>query len=270
MTPQLTGRVIRIVDGVPFDLHAEASGKGTPTLLFMHYWGGSARTWRPVCAQLSARYRCLAYEHRGWGRSGAPADSFAIADLARDCRAIMDALAPAELVLVGHSMGGKVAQAVAASAPAHLRGVVLVAPAPAAPAVILDDRAGRQLLAAYTDADSVRGAIDQVLTHRPLSEALRTQIVEDSLAGTPAATAAWPLGAINEDASAGVGEIAVPVLIIGADHDVVEPVDLLREHVYARLPTAQLEVISDCGHLIPLEQPEQLASLIGGFVHNDL
>jgi alpha-beta hydrolase superfamily lysophospholipase len=51
--------------------------------------------------------------------------------------------------LVGDSMGGKVAQAVAASRPAELRGLVLGAPAPAAPAVELDDDARRQLLGAY-------------------------------------------------------------------------------------------------------------------------
>jgi pimeloyl-ACP methyl ester carboxylesterase len=71
---------------------------------------------------------------------------------------VVGGLAPVDVVLVGHSMGGKVAQAVAASRPAELRG-------------------------------------------RTLSDELMEQIVEDSLAGSPAATAAGPLAAIAEDVS---------------------------------------------------------------------
>jgi pimeloyl-ACP methyl ester carboxylesterase len=70
------------------------------------------------------------------------------------------------------------------------------------------------------------------------------QIVEDS----PAATAAWPLAAITEDVPRGVREIDVPTLVVGADHDVVEPLELLREHAVAVIPGARLVEIPDCGH----------------------
>jgi pimeloyl-ACP methyl ester carboxylesterase len=255
---------IREVGG--FSLRGEVVGDGSPTLLFLHYWGGSARTWRPVARHLATSYRCVAYDHRGWGRSDKPDADFAIADLAGDARSVIADLAPADIVLVGHSMGGKVAQLVAASRPPQLRALVLVAPAPAKAAVDLDDDARRRLLSAYESADSVRFAIDNVLTSRRLGDALRKQIVSDSLAGSPAATAAWPLSAIAEDVSASVHEIDVPTLVVAADHDVVEPVDLLREHVVAAIPNARLAVIPDCGHLIPLEQPKRLADEIASFI----
>jgi len=255
-----------IRDGAEFQLHGESFGDGSPTLLFLHYWGGSSRTWRGVASRLAGSYRCVAYEHRGWGRSGSPDSGFAIADLARDALAVIDALQPAEVVLVGHSMGGKVAQAVAARKPRQLRGLVLVATAPAKPAVSLDDDARRQMLCAYESAESVLFAVDHVGGYRPLSEQVRAQIVADSLAGSPAATAAWPMGAIAEDVSEGVETIDVQTLVVGADHDVVEPVNLLREHVVGVLPNARLVVIPECGHFIPLEQPEALAQEIRSFV----
>ncbi len=144
--------------------------------------------------------------------------------------------------------------------------MVLVAPAPAAPAVALGADARQQLLDAYRNRDSVRFAVEHVLTHRLPSDELVAQIITDSLSGTPEATATWPMQAIIEDVSAGVGGIDVPTLVVAGDHDVVEPVGLLAEHVVPSLPTAHLEVIADSGHLIPIEQPRALAGLIETFV----
>jgi pimeloyl-ACP methyl ester carboxylesterase len=254
-----------ISDGAEFQLHGESVGEGSPTLVFLHYWGGSSRTWRGVASRLAGSYRCVAYEHRGWGRSGSPDAGFAIVDLASDALAVIDALEPAEVVLVGHSMGGKVAQAVAARKPHRLRGLVLVAPAPAAPAVTFDDAARQELLSNYQSPESVRRGVENVI-YQALAPEVMEQIVADSLAGIPAATAAWPMGAISEDVSAGVGEIEVPVLVVGADHDGVEPVDLLRDHVVAALPNARLVVVTESGHFIPLEQPYALAEEIRSFV----
>ena len=71
---------------------------------------------------------------------------------------------------------------------------------------------------------------------------------------------------ISEDVSSALAGIDVPVLVLGADHDPIEPVSLLAEHVVARIAGAALEVISDSGHLIPLEQPQQVADRITAFV----
>ncbi len=246
-------------------LHVEDSGRGRPAFLFLHYWGGSARTWRPVIDRLASTYRCVAYDQRGWGRSGAPAEGFGIKELSDDAIAVVGALGLEGYVLVGHSMGGKVAQALAARHPPGLRGLALVAPAPAAPVGPLPDEARTGLLSAYADRESVLATVDGVLTHTRLSDPLREQVVGDSLGGTPAATVAWPTATISEDVSADLGDIDVPVLVIGAEHDVVEPVDLLEAHVAAAIPGARLGVIADSGHLIPLEQPGRLADRLAAF-----
>jgi hypothetical protein len=80
------------------------AGTGEPALLFLHYYGGSARTWSGVTSRLSQYYRCVAYDQRGWGLSDAPPDGYAIADLARDASEVIRALQIARYVLVGHSM----------------------------------------------------------------------------------------------------------------------------------------------------------------------
>ena len=55
-------------------IHVTQQGDGDLALVFLHYYGGSSRTWRFVMDALSPRFRTLATDHRGWGRSEAPAE----------------------------------------------------------------------------------------------------------------------------------------------------------------------------------------------------
>jgi len=68
------------------------TGAGEPALLFLHYWGGSARTWNVVTSELSADFRCIAYDQRGWGHSDIPQEGYSIRDLALDAKRIAEAL----------------------------------------------------------------------------------------------------------------------------------------------------------------------------------
>jgi 3-oxoadipate enol-lactonase len=245
-------------------LHVEDVGRGTPALVFLHYYGGSTRTWRPVIERLAGEARCVAIDHRGWGRSSAPAAGYAIGDLAADAQAVIDALGLDDYILVGHSMGGKVAQLLASRRPAGLRGVVLVAPAPARPAAI-PEAARVQMAEAYTNRDTVIATLDTVLRHATLGDELREQVIQDSLAGATQAKREWPASTIVQDVSADLGRIDVPVLVIAGEHDRVEPVALMRSHVLPAIEGATLEVIPDSGHLIPLEQPARLADHLAAF-----
>ena len=126
------------IDAGAATLHVEETGDGAPALVFLHYWGGSTRTWRLVIDRLASSARCVAIDQRGWGLSSAPATGYTIGDLAADARGVITTLGLSDYILVGHSMGGKVAQLLASQRPHGLRGLVLVAPAPAKPALIPD------------------------------------------------------------------------------------------------------------------------------------
>jgi pimeloyl-ACP methyl ester carboxylesterase len=172
-------------------LHVEDVGDGTPALVFLHYWGGTSRTWHPVIERLSDSVRCVALDQRGWGQSSAPATGYATGDLAGDAHAVTSALGLTDYILVGHSMGGKVAQLLASQRPDGLRGVVLVAPAPAKPVPVPEARRA-EMAAAYTDRDSITAGLDTVLVHDALSDDLREQVIQDSLGGAAEAKHAWP------------------------------------------------------------------------------
>ena len=64
--------------------NVEDCGSDEPALLFLQYWGGSARTWSAVISELAPSFRCVAYDQRGWGQSDAPEQGNAIRDLALD------------------------------------------------------------------------------------------------------------------------------------------------------------------------------------------
>jgi pimeloyl-ACP methyl ester carboxylesterase len=252
------------IDTGSASIYVTQTGDGEPALVFLHYWGGSSRTWRPVIEQLAGSARCVAIDHRGWGQSSAPDAGYGIEDLAADALAVIDALGLTDYILVGHSMGGKVAQLLASRRPEGLGGVVLVAPAPAKPvAVPVAVRA--QMTEVYLTRDAVIATFDGVLRHAPLSDELREQVVEDGLAGSAGAKREWPASAILEDVSADLAGIDVPVLVVAGGQDRVEPTEVMESRVLAEIPGARLEVIEDSGHLIPLEQPQELSDRIAAF-----
>jgi len=88
-------------------IHVEEQGDGDLSLVFLHYWGGSSRTWKYVTAKLAPNFHTIALDHRGWGESDAPADGYALANLAADAEGVINALNLKSYVLVGHSMGGR-------------------------------------------------------------------------------------------------------------------------------------------------------------------
>ncbi len=107
-------------------IHVSQQGEGDLALVFLHYYGGSSRTWRLVMDALSARVRTIATDHRGWGRSEAPSDGYRIEDLANDGQGVVEAMGLRRFVLVGHSMGGKTAQLLASRRLPGLEGLVSV------------------------------------------------------------------------------------------------------------------------------------------------
>lgn len=246
-------------------IHIKQCGSGDLALVFLHYYGGSSRTWDRVANQLSDRYRIIATDHRGWGESEAPADGYRIADLAADAEGVIESLGLPRYVLVGHSMGGKVAQLIASRRPRGLEGLVLVAPSPPSPMLVSDEQRAT-LAAAYLSRESVEFVIDQVLTAKPLDADCREQVIEDSLKAAPQAKAAWPNVAMAEDITAAVALIDAPTLVIAGELDQVDRVATLQAELLPRIPQAAMYILPGTGHLSPLEAPAEVARVIAHFV----
>ena len=242
------------------------TGSGDPTLIFLHYWGGSARTWASVVRLLEPKFRCIAYDQRGWGSSDAPSDGYHLKNLADDAYLLIQTLGMKQYVLVGHSMGGKVAQLLASQRPVGLEALVLVAPASPFPQHIPEE-ARQARLHAYDSRETALAAIDFLTVRRP-DDATVEQLLQDSLAGSPAAKRAWPTIAAYEDISSQVNNIAVPTLLLVGDQDRQDPVELQRRETLPSIVNARLEILPDCGHLIPIDQPAAMATAVASFLHS--
>ncbi|KAI0860809.1 alpha/beta-hydrolase [Xylaria cubensis] len=242
-----------------------------PSLVFHHYYGGSPDTYKHILSHPSFEsFHKVLYHARGWSPSTGPRDpnAYSITALSSDLSAIISETClvgqKAGYILVGHSMGGKVVQHYAATNTSpSLKGLVLVAPAPLG-GLDFPPEAKAQQRAAYQSADGVRFALENVLTACPgtLDEEAKSQCIRDSMRGNEAATAAWPDYASAEDYGGLEDKIKVPVLVLRGDkdfeRDLVEPLDTKLGWIH--------KTIEDCGHLIPLEQPERLVKEMLMFV----
>lgn len=258
------------VDSNGVRIHVEDQGTGAPALVFLHYWGGSSRTWNAVVDALQIDCRTVRPDLRGWGRTVTMPSwdgpvGYGLSDYAADIAAVVSALELDEYVLIGHSMGGKIAQLLASQRPGGLVGLVLVAPAPPGP-LPMPEEARAAMASAYVSEASVSLAIEHMLTARPLSPGQRRQVIEDSLRGTAEAKAAWPQSISQEDITHQVQAINVPTVVIAGEMDRVDSVATLKAHLLPNIPHADFHELAGTGHLSPLESPVALAAIIGEFV----
>jgi pimeloyl-ACP methyl ester carboxylesterase len=183
---------------------------------------------------------------------------------AADITALIAELGLGRYVLVGHSMGGKIAQIVASGRPDGLAGLVLIAPAPPI-AIAAPEEQRRMMLDSYQSRQGAEMALT-ILTEKPLSAELREQVIADTLAGTPEAKAAWPQDGMLLDISEAARRIDVSTLVIVGDADRVENEAMLRREIPASIPQATFSILPGVGHLAPLEAPVEVAAAIEHFV----
>jgi 3-oxoadipate enol-lactonase len=113
------------------DLHSEITGEeGAPVIVFSHALGGDLTMWDRQVPQLIDKYRVLRYDLRGHGRSAQQAESFGLADLARDVLELIDQHGIQQAHFCGLSLGGMIGQWLGMHAGNRLLSLVLVDTAP--------------------------------------------------------------------------------------------------------------------------------------------
>ena len=248
------------------------SGSSSPALIFLHFWGGSSRSFSPITTVLSSQCRTIAVDFRGWGESTGPQTrgAYSIHSLASDIEILITKLCLDEFILIGHSMGGKVAQLIAGRGVVKgLRGVVLIAPAPPTPLVLPADMKAAQM-SAYSTPESAEFVVRNVLSGSATSNETVAMLVADIMKGNAYARDAWPVYAMLEDIVVDVKRIRVPVLVVAGEQDKLEPIERLRSEVLGNLLLAEAEkemvVVKGSGHLLPVEAPLEVAQHIERFV----
>jgi pimeloyl-ACP methyl ester carboxylesterase len=247
-------------------LNVSEGGKGGIALVFLPYWGGSARTWNPAVNLFCREFRSIGIDLRGWGESEKPASGYSIRNQADDVEGVVRELGWNRYYLVGHSMGAKIAELLASRKPKGLEGLILVGGASPTPSKIPLERSNA-MVHVYDSRESILGAINNVLTSKKLTAEVQEQVIEDSFKGGKEAKQSWPILGMVEDIS-DVFNVTSPTLIIAGDKDKVDNPEMLKTDLLPKISGARFHSIPDVGHLLPLEAPEEVAKLVRDSIRN--
>lgn len=243
-----------------------------PALFLLHALGGSARAWDGVATALGSAFEPVAIDLPGFGDASAAAD-LSVAGMADHVVRAVRSRGASRWLLVGHSMGGKIATVVASRALAGeaglfgLAGVVLLAASPPSPEPM--DEARRQKMIGWAVDGPLDDAAARAFVDGNVGSALAPPAdrlaIDDLKRTSPEAWLAWLERGSREDWSAEVGRLDLPALIVvgGADGDLGEDGQrATNAHVY---PRATIQVEAGAGHLLPLERAQDVAGLIADF-----
>jgi pimeloyl-ACP methyl ester carboxylesterase len=245
------------------NLYLEDQGIGSPALIFLHYFAGSSRSWAHVAERVSTAHRCLRIDVPGFGRSR-PLSTYGVEEVAQVITGAVAGLRLERFVLVGHSMGGKLAMACAVAQPPGLVGLILVAPSPPSPEP-MDEQVRSNLLTSHGDRTSAEHTLHSI-TRRSLSAEDFATCIADNLLTSAEAWRWWLTRGSREDITVKVSRIVCPVLVLAGSEDPVIPPHVVESQVTPKFANAKCVQIVGCGHLLPLEAAPDVSLAIEGFI----
>jgi pimeloyl-ACP methyl ester carboxylesterase len=266
---------IRTEDGV--ELHYEEAGQGTP-LVFVHEFAGDSRSWEPQLRFFTRRYRCIAFNARGYPPSGVPAEPAAYSQdrATDDVAAVIEGLGLGAAHVVGLSMGGFATLHLGLRYP-HLARSLTAAGVGygAAPGK-------REQFHAETDTAIARIRAEGMAEFGKVYSRGPTRLVfeekdprgyaefQAQLCGHSTEGSALTMQGVQRarpslfDLEAGFRAMKLPTLVICGDEDdpTLEPGLFLKRCI----ATSALLVLPRCGHAMNLEEPEAFNRAVLDFI----
>ncbi len=265
VSDSLSGVQNREVTVAGHRMHYETEGPASgPVVVLVHGLGGRAEDWRELAPFIArAGYRVYLPDLIGYGRSEKPADfSYSVRDEAQVVAGFLDAVGLKQVDLGGWSMGGAIAQHVAAEHPERVRRLILFDSAglfvlPKWDVRLFTPKTAAELdqldallmpnpprVPAFVARDILRVSNDRAwIIHRAIATMLTGQDATDSL----------------------LPHLKMPVLIVWGAEDKITPLSL-GETMLRMVPQAELDVVPGCGHLAPGQCAPQMASNVVQFL----
>ena len=260
------------VDAKGLRLRVGRHGSGHPLLLITGI-GAHMDMWAPF-AGLAGDRELIAFDAPGTGRSQRPRRPLRMGGLAEVVRALVDELELDRVDVLGYSWGGALAQEFARRAPDRVRRLVLCATGPG----LLGGSPPRPFAALmlatparYYHPRLLALSLPRIAGGRTAREpgAVSRQAAERLLSPPGPVGYAFQLYAVAGWSSVPwLKRLVSPTLVIGGDDDPSVPLRNARV-LAARIPNARLHVVKGGGHLFLLDEPENVAGVIGAFLDED-
>jgi pimeloyl-ACP methyl ester carboxylesterase len=260
----LVERAVTVWDG-RLELTVQVAGQGPP-LLYLHPAAGLH--WTPFHEHLATHHTVYAPRAPGTtpGRPEAIGEVDDLWDLVLAYEELVRALGLERPVVIGESFGGMLACELAAHFPDLFSRMIVVAPI----GLWLDDHPVTNWVATAPED------VPALLFHDPQGEAARaaSALPDDPDAAIAAiASVAWAIGCTakfvwpipDKGLSKRLHRITVPTLVVWGRQDALVP-SAYAEEFGRRIPGSRVEVLDDCGHIPPAEQPERTRALVDGFL----
>lgn len=264
MTNEFRAATLTLPDGLSLPVVERGDPGGIP-LLLLHGYTDSWRSFEPLLRCLPRSVRAIALTQRGHGDAGKPVSGYAPSDFAADAAAAMDELGLQKAVVLGHCMGGYVAQRLAIGHPGRVAGLVLVSSFPTAcrnPGVA---ELWEEVSAFRDDVDpGFARAFQSGTVARPIPAEFMETFVRESLK-TPARVWREALqGLLADDHSAELGRIGAPTLLLWGTRDGFFPRSE-QDALLAAIAGSRLLAYEGMGHSPHWEDPERVARDVAAF-----
>jgi pimeloyl-ACP methyl ester carboxylesterase len=249
--------------------YEDSGGNGAP-VVFSHGMLWDRTLFAPQIAVLKSRYRCIAYDHRGQGRSADDTvNAISMETVTEDAAALIEKLGVGPVHFCGLSLGGIVGMRLAISRPDLIRSLVL-----------LDTTADPEpyrlkymvlcFIVRYFGLRFVHKAVMQALYGKTAlndpARAEERQAWEQQLSANRSSIWRAANGVVARKSIQGeLGKIAVPTLVAVGDEDVGTPIPM-AERIAGAIAGAKLMVIPGAGHGSTLEQPALVTAAISAFL----
>jgi pimeloyl-ACP methyl ester carboxylesterase len=260
-----------IIDHQGCRLAGDVLGDGPPVLLIQGA-GVHGAAWRPQVEALAGRYRCLTFDNRGMNRSQPPGASLSIELMAADALALMDARGWDSAHVVGHSMGGLIAQHLALSARSRVRSLSLLCTFARGRDVTrlslsmlwtgLRTRIGTRRQRRHAFLEMVLPPETLLTSDLDVLAGRFAPLFGHDLADQPPVVMKQLKAMSRYDASPHLGKLAgLPALVVSATLDRIVRPELGR-NLADGIPGARHVELSGAAHGVPLEQPGRINALL--------
>jgi esterase len=243
-----------------------AIGNGPVKTLVLHGWFGDHTAWSPTFPMLDGTtFTYVFVDYRGYGLSREFEGRHTIAEMGADALALAAELGWDRFALVGHSMGGKVAQWIAINAPDRVIAVVGVTPVPAS-GLVIPAEAAALFSRAGGDDEAALAVIGDSLGRR-LTPALAKSILKLQRETSERDAFDDYFTAFSaSDFSDQAHRLRAPLLILAGEHDGGISTEFVKA-IYPNLyPQVEIDILPNSGHYPMLETPAWLVTRIEEFI----